>query len=216
MALFSLNELFPSFPCSFTKNAWESEESIYEPIKFNESFDSCDEEVNRIFECSRVEEIRNEEIFFEGTSEVPELARTDNILTESGEINFTSLLTFMQDIGLPTSSEEPQWPPRSIEAVPERSFAKVEKFLPEIPEPKGCEICGQEDHIPTQEYFYQSFDEDENEDFDSHDESSEESCNESQSLNEEDNEKSFDLENFINVIRKIDILKDNEPNELFL
>ena len=90
---------------------------MYEPIKFNESFDSCDEEVNRIFESSRVEEIRNEEIFFEGTSEVPELARTDNILTESGEINFTSLLTFMQDIGLPTSSEEPQWPPRSLEVV---------------------------------------------------------------------------------------------------
>merc|ERR1711884_696160 len=145
----------------------------------------------------------------EESSEVPELARADNILTESGEVNFTSLLTFMQDIGLPTSKEEPQWPPRPIVVGPERSFAKIKKFIPEIPEPKGCEICGEEDHIPTQEYFY----EDENEDFDSNESFSEESSNEYE--NEEDNESSLDMENFINVLRKIDILKDNKPNELF-
>ena len=188
----------------------EVEEVFHEPITFNESFDSCDEEVKRIFENHGVEEIRNEQNLIE---EVPELARTDNILTESGEVNFTSLLTFMQDIGLPTSKEEPQWPPRPIEAVPERSFAKVEKFIPEIPEPKGCEICGQEDHIPTQEYFYEDH-EDENEEFDSDECSSEESSNEYE--NEDDNESSLDMENFINVIRKIDLLKDNKPNELFL
>ena len=204
---FLISEIFPSFPCSFTKNPTTSEVT---EVNFNESFDSCDEEVSRIFEKSRVEEIRNEQNLIEESSEVPELARTDNILTESGEVNFTSLLTFMQDIGLPTSQEEPQWPPRPIEAGPERSFAKIKKFIPEIPEPKGCEICGQEDHIPTQEYFY----EDKIEDFDSNESFSEESSNEYE--NDEDSESSLDMENFINVIRKIDILKDNKPNELFL
>ena len=213
---FLISEIFPSFPCSFTKYRTASKvtevtevTSFDEPI-LNESFDSCDEEVKRIFENHGVEEIRNEQNLIE---EVPELARTDNILTESGEVNFTSLLTFMQDIGLPTSEEEPQWPPRPIEAGPERSFAKIKKFIPEIPEPKGCEICGQEDHIPTQEYFYEDH-EDENEDFDSNESFSEESSNVDE--NEEDSESSLDMENFINVIRKIDILKDNKPNELFL
>ena len=48
------------------------EEVFHEPITFNESFDSCDEEVKRIFENHGVEEIRNEQNVIE---EVPELAK---------------------------------------------------------------------------------------------------------------------------------------------
>ena len=204
---FKVYQLFPKSPRTYTPQVLKKGQnsSFEEPSIPNESFDSCDEEVKRIFETTGEQRRIYMENPFPKFRQFPDMSTSkasqndDSLFNECGEVNFESLFNFMQDIGLLPIPEKKIDKAQNSSVAPE----KQQKLC------QGCGIRGDEneEHLPTQEYFYEFYEE----------YSSEESDEESDEYfsAEEEIPEELDLNRIINVIRKIDILP-YQPDQLFL